>query len=53
MPSPEPLPHPPSSLSRAEFEASLKAHGVALSLDESDSVYKLAAWLSEWSPMRP
>ena len=47
MPSPEPLPHPPSSLSRAEFEASLKAHGVALSLDESDSVYKLAAWLSD------
>lgn len=34
-------------LSRAEFEARLKAQGIVLSPEESDSVYGLAGWLSE------
>lgn len=43
-----PKPEPESStLGRKTFDASLKAHGIKLSGEESDSVYALATWLSD------
>ena len=42
-----PVEPPEGWLSREDFAARLKAQGLVLSKDESDSVYGLANWLSE------
>jgi aspartyl-tRNA(Asn)/glutamyl-tRNA(Gln) amidotransferase subunit A len=36
-----------AGLGRSEFDAKLKASGIALSAEERDSVYQLASWLSD------
>ncbi|MFN4211933.1 MAG: amidase family protein, partial [Devosia sp.] len=48
MPAQEPaLAIDPNEQRRAAFEASLAQHGIALSPHESDSVFKLAAWMGD------
>lgn len=45
--SAQPSPAPEGTLSRAEFEARLRAQGIDLRSDELDGVYNLASWLSD------
>jgi aspartyl-tRNA(Asn)/glutamyl-tRNA(Gln) amidotransferase subunit A len=47
MANPMPVEKPEGSLSRDDFAARLKAQGIVLSKDETDSVYGLANWLNE------
>jgi aspartyl-tRNA(Asn)/glutamyl-tRNA(Gln) amidotransferase subunit A len=47
MPKTKPLETPEPGLSRDDFAARLKAQGIELSKDETDSVYRLANWLSD------